>query len=152
MKQKRIVSITILSLLYVSVLPSDTQLTVPISIGELIDKITILEIKSGTIKNLDKLANIRTEMGALLDILEQHITHTGTLADLTAELLRTNKKLWDIEDAIREKEAKKEFDDEFIAIARSVYFTNDYRGKLKHDINLLTESCLVEEKQYTEYQ
>lgn len=123
---------------------------VHISIGELYDKYTILEIKYDKIKDVDKLKMINTEK----DYLKVHIDKYNDLLDLhiiIEELKKINEILWDIEDAIREKEKKQEFDSEFINLARSVYKTNDKRSIIKKQINQLLQSEIVEIKSYLEY-
>ena len=122
------------------------DLLVPVSVGELIDKITILRIKERHIRAVDKLANVRLELAALVKVCELH----GVALDQTSvlELEAINQKLWDIEDAIRDKEAAKAFDDEFITLARSVYQTNDVRAAIKFRINVAAGSRLREEKSY----
>lgn len=126
-------------------------ISAPISIGELIDKITILEIKSERIQESEKLVNIRKE----LDILRATWRKVGLdgkmIAKEIVELKQANETLWTIEDEIRRKESKKEFDEQFIELARSVYFTNDRRASLKKEINQKLGSELVEEKSYTDY-
>jgi hypothetical protein len=119
------------------------MLNVPVSVGEVLDKISILEIKSERITDAGKLKNVRTELAHLLAIAEAH-RHPA----LEAELKQVNEALWDIEDRIRIKEHLQEFDDEFIEIARSVYVTNDRRADIKREINTATGSELVEEKSY----
>jgi hypothetical protein len=119
------------------------MLNVPVSVGEVLDKISILEIKSERITDAGKLKNVRTELAHLLVIAEAH-RHLA----LEAELKQVNEALWDIEDRIRIKEHLQEFDDEFIEIARSVYVTNDRRADIKREINKATGSKLVEEKSY----
>ena len=120
----------------------------PISIGELIDKITILEIKqiymTGT-----KLKNINKEMKLLKNILQDKNLEINI--DLIKNLKKINKKLWEIEDNIRIKESKQEFDEEFIKLARSVYIENDKRASIKKEINQKYNSDLVEEKSYKNY-
>ncbi len=124
----------------------------PMSVGELLDKITILEIKSEKIKQPEKLKNIKYE----LQLLTETWANTGLSNDQTAALkndLKTvNLKLWKIEDDIRIKEKNKAFDDEFIQLARSVYYQNDDRAQVKKAINVLTGSDLVEEKSYESYE
>jgi alpha/beta superfamily hydrolase len=124
-------------------------LLAPISWGELIDKITILEIKAQRLSSPAALANVRRELDGLNAIadLRQH----PEIADLKAELSAINARLWDIEDAIRAKEAAHFFDRDFIELARSVYRENDHRGRIKRDINRAMNSEIVEEKQYTSY-
>ena len=120
----------------------------PISIGELIDKITILEIKqiymTGT-----KLKNINKEMKLLKNILQDKNLEINI--DLIKNLKKVNKKLWEIEDNIRIKERNQEFDEEFIKLARSVYIENDKRASIKKEINQKYNSDLVEEKSYKNY-
>ena len=125
-----------------------------VSIGELIDKMTILEIKSERIQDRTKLRNITNERQGLRDVFDAYVNkndRTKQLFGLIRELKSVNEKLWDIEDDIREKEAHKEFDSKFIELSRSVYFSNDERGRLKRAINDLLGSRLVEEKLYKSY-
>lgn len=122
----------------------------PLSAGELLDKITILRIKSARIADPAKLANVRLE----LDLLEKIWREARGEADVAADegaLQAVNGRLWDIEDRIREKEAGRSFDQEFIELARSVYTENDHRAQLKRRINLALGSRLVEEKSYKDY-
>lgn len=127
------------------------QLTAPISIGELIDKITILQIKLKKIRDPQKLQHVFYEAQVLDAAYKLHVPSSPQLLSLIEKLRAVNEKLWAIEDALRAKEALQEFDSEFIELARSVYFTNDERGRLKLQINELTGSKLVEEKQYADY-
>lgn len=125
---------------------------VPISPGELLDKITILEIKTEQIENPDKLSNVKTELQFLQEVWSNsEITTDQTLDQLKLELKLNNKELWDIEDKIRIKEANKEFDQEFIELARSVYVQNDKRATTKRKINEKLGSNIIEEKSYAEY-
>lgn len=119
------------------------MLNVPVSVGEVLDKISILEIKSERIADADKLANVRTELEHLVVIAANHREPR-----LEAELKKVNEALWDIEDRIRIKEKLQEFDEEFIKLARAVYITNDRRAQIKRAINELTGSVLIEEKSY----
>jgi len=124
-------------------------LKIEISNGELVDKVTILSIKLEKIQSKEKLKNIQTEF----DILEKSMAAVGindTAPDFKA-LKQVNLKLWEIEDQIRIKESRQEFDDEFIELARAVYFNNDERAEIKRKINLATHSKLMEEKEYVEY-
>lgn len=121
------------------------------SFGELIDKITILQIKSERITDAEKLVNIKTELAILEDTLRHTVPPSPHLDQLVTELKQVNTKLWIIEDDIREKEHKQEFDAQFIELARRVYFTNDRRGEIKREINQLLGSKLVEEKKYATY-
>ena len=120
----------------------------PISIGELIDKITILEIKQIYMTGI-KLKNINKEVKLLKNILQDKNLEINI--DLIKNLKKINKKLWEIEDNIRIKESKQEFDDEFIKLARSVYIENDKRASIKKEINQKYNSDLVEEKSYKNY-
>ena len=120
----------------------------PISIGELIDKITILEIKKNKLQN-SKLENVLKELSFLRKLMAKH--QIEITDDLFTQLKEINLKLWNIEDQIRIKEKNKEFDNNFIELARSVYFTNDKRSEIKKRINRLSNSEITEEKSYEEY-
>lgn len=123
----------------------------PVSYGELIDKMTILQIKLQEIKDDAKLANVRNEL-ELLDATWKNDAASRT--DISAEterLLAVNRRLWKIEDDIRLKEKAQAFDEEFIQLARSVYIENDERAAIKREINLKLGSTLVEEKSYQDY-
>lgn len=122
---------------------------IDISIGELVDKVTILSIKLDKIKNTKKLKNIEKEY----DLLYESMKNIGITKDSEdfKNLIQVNLRLWDIEDKIRIKEAGQEFDDNFIQLARSVYFENDKRAKIKKQINLTFGSDLIEEKEYVQY-
>lgn len=124
---------------------------VEIAPGELIDKITILEIKLDEIRDEAKLANIRHELAILTDVLRREVAPTDDLARLTADLKSVNAELWRIEDNIRDQERAKTFGAEFVALARSVYRTNDRRAALKRQINELLSSKIIEEKSYAAY-
>lgn len=124
---------------------------VPVSFGELIDKITILEIKSKQMTDPAKLANVRNELQQLDATWAAHPASATDIADERARLLAVNEALWDIEDRIRLKEKAQAFDQEFIELARSVYFRNDERAAVKREINLKLGSQLVEEKSYQDY-
>jgi hypothetical protein len=121
---------------------------IEVSNGEIVDKLTIIEIKLANITNEEKLGNLKTEF-EVLDLAVKTIVSKEH--PLYLELLEINKKLWVIEDRIRELEKINDFGDEFIAVARSVYFTNDLRSEVKRKINILTNSSLIEEKSYEEY-
>ena len=127
------------------------QLQVPVSVGEVLDKISILQIKLAHISDAAKRANIQNELDALLPLVAGDVFTTDQMQALMAELKSVNEALWDIEDDIREKEAAKSFDAEFIRLARAVYITNDKRAEIKKQINLATGSALVEEKSYESY-
>ncbi|WP_346949577.1 DUF6165 family protein [Dyella sp.] len=124
---------------------------VPVSYGELIDKITILEIKSKQMTDAAKLANVRNELDQLNTTWAAHPAAATDIADERARLLAVNETLWDIEDRIRLKEKAQAFDQEFIELARAVYFRNDERAAVKREINLKLGSQLVEEKSYKDY-
>lgn len=125
------------------------MIEIPVSIGELVDKVTILEIKSFKITNSKQLAYITKEYELLMD--KMHNLGIDQSDKSYHDLLEVNQSLWDIEDKIRIKESKVEFDKEFIELARSVYFQNDKRATIKRLINEITNSDLVEIKQYIKY-
>jgi len=127
------------------------ELLVPISPGELIDKITILEIKSQRMTDAAKLHNVRTELSLLGDTWKASPFSATDISAEWAGLRDVNAKLWDIEDRIRDKERDGLFDAEFIELARAVYFTNDERAAIKKQINTKLGSTLVEEKSYAAY-
>jgi len=128
-----------------------SRITVPISFGELIDKLTILEIKSTRIEDVDKLGNVRHELGELGDTWIAAAAELPDISDARARLKLINEQLWDIEDQIRRLESERSFDDEFVALARAVYKTNDQRSAVKKEINLALGSELIEEKSYEDY-
>ena len=125
-------------------------MNIEVSHGEIVDKLTILQIKKENITDPSKLDNIVKEYNYLLYIVENDL---GILTESPEylELLSINKELWVIEDDIRDKERIKEFDDDFIKLARAVYYTNDVRAKIKKEINLKHSSGFVEEKSYQSY-
>jgi len=130
---------------------SGNEISVPVSPGELIDKITILRIKSARMTDAKKVANVRVELEALLMTWR---IHPYSLQDIAAEelaLQTVNERLWVIEDDIRDKERAQAFDAEFIRLARAVYFENDERAAIKRRINEKLGSSLIEEKSYREY-
>lgn len=120
----------------------------PVSIGELIDKITILEIKAERITDAGKVANVRTELDGLLPLWHQQLAAQPGLDALKSQLKVINERMWEIQDRLRDKEAAQVFDDDFIQLARGVYGTNGERVKVKNEINRIAGSQLVEEKQY----
>ena len=126
-------------------------ITTPISHGELIDKITILEIKSEQIADPAKLANVRKELDLLDAVWRSDAAAAVDIAAERARLKAVNQRLWDIEDRIRLKEKAQAFDAEFIELARAVYFQNDDRAAIKREINLKLGSQLIEEKSYQNY-
>lgn len=131
------------------------QIMIPASAGELVDKITILEIKKSRIKDSSKLKNVVKELGllkkSLEKILKQDKKLTARLTRLKKKLKTVNTSLWDTENVIRSLEAKKDFGKKFVKYARSVYITNDKRSEMKAEINKLFGSAINEVKQYTKY-
>ena len=121
---------------------------VPVSWGELVDKITILEIKTDRIKSPHALSNIRLELDLLNEITANVFLLRPEILSMKLELTAVNESLWEVEDKIREKESHQDFGDEFIALARAVYQTNDRRAAIKKEINIILQSKLVEEKSY----
>lgn len=126
-------------------------ISVPVSFGELLDKISILQIKSERMRDASKLANVRRELVALENTWLAHSAAAQDIATLRAELKAVNERLWVIEDDIRRKEQVQAFDDAFVQLARSVYFENDTRARIKREINIALGSELVEEKSYQDY-
>lgn len=118
---------------------------IEVSNGEIVDKLTILLIKEERIEDEDKLVNIKNEIAAISEISDIIISREDQMFQ---DLLSVNKSLWDIENDIRDKEAAREFDEDFIKLARAVYVTNDLRAEIKYQINQSTRSILVEEKSY----
>lgn len=131
--------------------PATAQPKVPVSWGELIDKVTILEIKSEKLQSAAALANVRHELALLEAFVMPLVAESAEIGELKSQLKAINIKLWDIEDRIREKEATAQFDSEFIALARSVYKTNDERSAVKKRINAHLHSAITEEKSYAAY-
>ncbi len=127
-------------------------LSIPVSAGELLDKLSILLIKKERITSAEKLVNIEREFAVLDAVQKEKIPTSAELDVLCAELKEINETLWDIEDAIRRCEQEKNFGSRFIELARSVYITNDRRSRVKYRINTLLGSELIEEKSYEEYQ
>ena len=131
--------------------PAISTPLVPISWGELLDKIAILQIKSERVRAADAQKNIRTELDRLSAIAAERLRSDARLQAACHRLKAINEKLWDIEDHIRDKERAKAFDADFVALARGVYHSNDERAAVKREINLYTGSELIEEKQYSDY-
>jgi hypothetical protein len=128
------------------------EMTVPVSIGEVVDKITILEIKSERLSDPERLSNVREELSQLSAAFETRFPDTSPeLDELIADLKTVNSALWEIEDDIRDCERQRSFDDRFVELARAVYQTNDRRAALKREINVLLGSQLIEEKSYSSY-
>jgi len=128
-----------------------SEILVPVSFGELLDKISILQIKSERMNDAGKLANVRKELAALDATWMAHPAAGQDITALRAALKAVNERLWDIEDDIRLKEKAQAFDDAFVQLARSVYFQNDERARIKKAINLALGSSYVEEKSYQDY-
>lgn len=127
------------------------DIQVPISPGELLDKITILQIKSERIDDAAKLANVNRELDLLTRVWQQSVESDDEIVALTAKLKAINEALWEIEDDIRDEERNKRFGERFIELARAVYVTNDERADAKKRVNLHLNSSIVEEKSYQDY-
>lgn len=127
------------------------SINIELSVGELLDKITILQIKAERINDVTKLENINKELQVLLTLWGASPYSQSDLDENINELKKVNEQLWDIEDKIRDKESEQAFDEKFIELARSVYFTNDKRAEIKRAINTKTGSELIEEKSYSDY-
>ena len=127
------------------------EITVPISPGELLDKITILRIKSARMRDPSKLANVRIELEALERLWNASPYAAVDVASDVSALLAVNERLWTIEDDIRDKERAKTFDPDFVRLARAVYIENDERAAIKRRLNEKLGSSLIEEKSYAEY-
>ena len=127
------------------------NILVPVSPGEVLDKITILEIKSERMSDPEKVANVRVELALLQQTWAKAVAEDDVVRDLHAQLRQINEALWEIEDDIRDKERVKEFDARFIELARSVYVTNDRRSQVKKQLNLHLGSQIIEEKSYQDY-
>ena len=124
---------------------------VPVSFGEVLDKITILEIKSERIADAEKVKNVRLELDELSATWNEAVQDQAAIADLRKQLKEVNEALWEIEDDIRDQEAAQDFGAKFIELARAVYVTNDKRAAIKKDVNLALGSRFVEEKSYQDY-
>ncbi len=127
------------------------EILVPISPGELLDKITILEIKSERMEDPQKVANVTHELRLLSKVWSDSVAEDETIAGLHSLLKSINEELWEIEDDIRDEERNNRFDERFIELARAVYVTNDKRAQVKKDVNLHLGSDIVEEKSYKDY-
>ena len=128
-----------------------SEILAPVSFGELLDKVTILQIKSERMTDAHKIANVRKELAALERIWNEHPASNIDVSALVAKLKAVNERLWVIEDDIRILEKDRRFDDAFVQLARSVYFENDDRARIKKEINLALGSAYVEEKSYQDY-
>jgi len=127
------------------------QILIPISPGELLDKITILEIKSERIDSAEKKSNVNKELAMLNTVWADTVTEDDEIKSMRSEMKSINETLWEIEDDIRDEERDKRFETRFIELARSVYVTNDQRADVKKRINLYLKSDIVEEKSYQDY-
>ncbi|MEQ5836444.1 hypothetical protein EB809_07200 [Marinobacter sp. R17] len=126
-------------------------ITVPVSFGEVLDKITILEIKSERIEDADKVRNVRLELDELSKTWNEAVPDQSAIGELRQQLKAVNEALWEIEDDIRDQEAAQDFGPRFIELARAVYVTNDKRAAIKKEVNLALGSRFVEEKSYKDY-
>jgi chorismate mutase len=127
------------------------EILIPISPGELLDKITILQIKSERITDATKVANVKTELGMLEQVWSEAVSDDEQIRALKRELKSVNEALWEIEDDIRDEERNRRFGERFIELARAVYVTNDERANAKKEVNLHLNSSIVEEKSYQDY-
>lgn len=127
------------------------EILIPMSPGEILDKITILQIKSERISDPAKVANVQTELEMLSKVWIEAVDVDAEITALTAELKSINEALWEIEDDIRDEERGKRFGERFIELARAVYVTNDERANAKKKVNLHLNSNIVEEKSYQDY-
>ncbi len=127
------------------------EILIPISPGELLDKITILQIKAERISDPVKVANVKTELDMLNKVWDSSIESDDVITALSAELKSINERLWEIEDDIRDEERNRRFDERFVELARAVYVTNDERANAKKKVNLHLNSTIVEEKSYQDY-
>ncbi len=128
------------------------EITIPVSPGEMLDKITILEIKSERIEDVAKVANVQYELKLLNAIWDASVNNDETVKGLRQRMKKINEELWEIEDDIRDQERDKNFGAEFVSLARAVYVTNDQRAAAKKELNLYLGSDIVEEKSYQDYQ
>ena len=126
------------------------MVSVPVSVGEIIDKLSILQVKRKKISNPEKLSYVNKEFELLYNLSTDFLNNME-IENLYHELVETNSALWDIEDKLRVAEKDQKFDDEFVSLARKVYFTNDERFRLKNEINLITSSEIREIKDYVKY-
>jgi len=127
------------------------EILIPISPGELLDKITILQIKAERITDPVKAANVKTELDMLSKVWDESVESDDVMTTLSAELRSINERLWEIEDDIRDEERNRRFGERFVELARAVYVTNDERADAKKKVNLHLNSTIVEEKSYQDY-
>lgn len=128
------------------------HIVLQVSPGELIDKLTILEIKLARINDPEKRANVLVELALVRDACARALPPLRELTELQTKLARVNEALWDIEDDLRERERALDFGERFVALARSVYMSNDRRAAIKREINRLLDSAIIEEKLYASYE
>jgi hypothetical protein len=126
------------------------MVSVPVSVGEMIDKLSILQVKKTKISNVEKLEFVNKEFELLHDLSSVYLNEVE-IESLYQQLVKINSSLWDIEDKLRISEKDNKFESEFISLARQVYFTNDERFRLKNEINLITSSEIREVKDYVKY-
>ena len=126
------------------------MVSVPVSVGEMIDKLSILQVKKNNVKDENKLIFIKKEFELLYNFSSEYLSNLET-ESIYHRLVEVNSNLWDVEDKLRVMEKEQRFDDEFISLARKVYFTNDERFRLKNEINLITDSEIREIKDYVKY-
>jgi hypothetical protein len=126
------------------------MISVPVSVGEMIDKLSILQVKKTKISNVEKLEFVNKEFELLHDLSSVYLSKVE-IESLYQQLIKINSSLWDIEDKLRISEKDNKFESEFISLARQVYFTNDERFRLKNEINLMTSSEIREVKDYVKY-
>jgi hypothetical protein len=132
-------------------MPKNNEIKVPVSPGELLDKVTILRIKSQRMTDPAKLNNVRVELAALEEVWRNSPYGSSEIAAEIDALQKVNERLWVIEDDIREQERRRDFGAEFVRLARAVYFENDERAAIKRRINVNLGSSIVEEKSYADY-
>lgn len=131
---------------------SEEPVLVPVAVGELADKLTILEIKAERIRDVQKLRNVRSELKQLRAVWDRRGDRPAAVEALIRDLKQTNERLWDIENDIRDCERQHDFGRQFVELARAIYRTNDLRTEIKREINLLLGSPIIEEKSYRAYQ
>ena len=129
----------------------DMEINVPISTGELIDKITILEIKKNKLKNVEKIQNVKKELNLLNQIYLKIMTKNKKIETIEKQLKKINLQLWDIEESIRDCERRNDFGEDFIELSRKIYIKNDLRYNIKNEINKASSSKIFEEKSYSKY-
>ena len=126
------------------------MVTVPVSVGEMIDKLSILQVKKNNVKDENKLVFINKEFELLYNFSSEYLSNLET-ESIYHRLVEVNSNLWEVEDKLRIMEKEQRFDEEFVSLARKVYFTNDERFTLKNEINLITDSEIREIKDYVKY-